>query len=65
MNVEMVDDLWQKHQTLHGKIELEDLRSFTQDLELGLELVSKSVIAAFDYINNNWQRSTSKIPTSS
>lgn len=60
MNVEMVDDLWQKHQTLHGKVELEDLRSFTQDLELGLELVSKSVTAAFHYINNNWQKSTPK-----
>ncbi|MCM3785941.1 Cthe_2314 family HEPN domain-containing protein [Neobacillus mesonae] len=55
MNVEMVDDLWQKHQTLNGKLELEDLKAFTEDLEQGLTLVAKSLTASFRYINENWK----------
>ncbi|WP_211746534.1 Cthe_2314 family HEPN domain-containing protein [Paenibacillus sp. Marseille-Q4541] len=56
MNVEMQDDLWQRHQALHGKIKLEDLKAFTTDLALGVDLVSRSLLESFEYMNKTWGR---------
>jgi hypothetical protein len=56
MNAEMQDDLWQRHQTLHGKIELEDLDQYMKDLRLGYEMACKSLIAVFTYLNREWKR---------
>ncbi|MNO08841.1 hypothetical protein D3C81_2316990 [compost metagenome] len=54
MNAEMQDDLWQRHQGLHDKIQLEDLDSHLEDLKQGLEMVCKSLCAAFRYSNEQW-----------
>ncbi|WP_138495240.1 Cthe_2314 family HEPN domain-containing protein [Paenibacillus pinistramenti] len=56
MNAELQDDLWQKHQTLHGKIELEDLDQHMKDLWLGYEMACKSLIAVFGYINEQFHQ---------
>ncbi|WP_454193763.1 Cthe_2314 family HEPN domain-containing protein [Paenibacillus sp. Marseille-Q7038] len=58
MNVEMQDDLWQRHQALHGKVKLEDLKAFTSDLELGVDLVSRSLHESFEYMISTWKKQT-------
>ncbi|WP_150268913.1 Cthe_2314 family HEPN domain-containing protein [Paenibacillus tepidiphilus] len=68
MNAEMQDDLWQRHQGLHNKIQLEDLDGHLQDLQQGLELVCKSLLASYRYSLKHWPTSGSsgnKIKTSS
>lgn len=50
MNSEMKDDLWQRHQALHGKIELEDLDQHMKDLWQCYEMACKSLIAMFGYV---------------
>jgi len=49
MNSEMQDDLWQRHQGLHDKIQLEDLDSHLEDLKQSLEMICKTLITAFSY----------------
>ncbi|MDP4098426.1 Cthe_2314 family HEPN domain-containing protein [Paenibacillus sp. P96] len=56
MNVEMQDDLWQKQRALYGKIKLEDLDEHLDDLQQGLDMVCRSIAAAFDYTNQQWER---------
>ncbi|WP_223067690.1 Cthe_2314 family HEPN domain-containing protein [Paenibacillus caui] len=56
MNSEMQDDLWQRHQALYGKIELEDLDQHMQELRLGYEMACNSLIAVFDYMGKHWTR---------
>ncbi|KHL92636.1 bacterial nucleoid DNA-binding protein [Paenibacillus sp. IHB B 3415] len=56
MNAEMTDDLWQRHQGLHDKIQLEDLDSHLEDLKQSLEMVCKSLSAAFRYSNEQWHK---------
>ncbi|NQX45684.1 hypothetical protein HQN87_10110 [Paenibacillus tritici] len=56
MNAEMTDDLWQRHQGLHDKIRLEDLDSHLEDLKQSLEMVCKSLAAAFRYGNEQWHK---------
>lgn len=56
MNSEMQDDLWQRHQGLHDKIQLEDLDSHLEDLRQGLEMVCKSLCASFRYSNEQWAK---------
>jgi molecular chaperone GrpE (heat shock protein) len=56
MNSELKDDLWQRHQALYGKIELEDLDGHLQDLDQGYQMVCKTLYTAFEYIVKRWQR---------
>ncbi|WP_167336651.1 Cthe_2314 family HEPN domain-containing protein [Paenibacillus camerounensis] len=56
MNAEMQDDLWQRHQGLHDKIRLEDVDSHLEDLKQGVEMVCKSLCAAFRYSNEQWHK---------
>lgn len=57
MNAEMQDDLWQRHQGLHDRIRLEDLDSHLEDLKQSLEMVCKTLAAAFRYSNEQWHKS--------
>lgn len=54
MNSEMQDDLWQRHQGLHDKIELEDLDQHLNDLKQGLDMVCKTLSASYHYTNDLW-----------
>ncbi|MDO7907070.1 Cthe_2314 family HEPN domain-containing protein [Paenibacillus sp. JX-17] len=54
MSAEMQDDLWQLHQSLHGKVELEDLDQHLEDLKLGLDMACKTLSAAFEYTIQLW-----------
>lgn len=56
MNSELKDDLWQRHQALYGKIELEDLDGHLHDLDEGYQMVCKSLYTAFEYIVQRWKR---------
>ncbi|BFH60894.1 Cthe_2314 family HEPN domain-containing protein [Paenibacillus azoreducens] len=56
MNAEMQDDLWQRHQGLNNKVELEDLDQHLDDLKRGLDMVCKSLLASFRYTNELWSR---------
>jgi hypothetical protein len=60
MNSEMEDDLWQRHQGLHDKIQLEDLDSHLEDLQQGLEMVCKSLSVSFRYSYEHWRKNTGK-----
>lgn len=60
MNSEMQDDLWQRHQGLHDKIQLEDLDSHLEDLKQSLEMNCKTLIAAFSYSNEQLRKEISK-----
>lgn len=60
MNSEMKDDLWQRHQTLRGKIELEDLDQHLRDLEQGYLMVCETLKAVFVYTNQQWKKGSSK-----
>ncbi|OPA80012.1 hypothetical protein BVG16_04470 [Paenibacillus selenitireducens] len=50
MNMEMQDDLWQRDQTLNGKVKLEDIQQKQKDLELGYQMACETLQAAFEYI---------------
>lgn len=54
MNAEMQDDLWQRHQGLHAKVELEDLDQHLEDLRQGLDMVCKSLIAVYRHAGRLW-----------
>ncbi|MEF2968506.1 Cthe_2314 family HEPN domain-containing protein [Paenibacillus sp. M1] len=56
MNSEMKDDLWQRHQTLQGKIELEDLDQHLLDLERGYTMVCETLKTVFVYTNQRWKK---------
>ncbi|MDU5949876.1 Cthe_2314 family HEPN domain-containing protein [Paenibacillus macerans] len=56
MNSEMKDDLWQRHQALYGKIELEDLDRHLRDLEQGYRMVCETFWTVFDYTNRRWKK---------
>lgn len=56
MNVEMQDDLWQRHQALHGKIKLEDLDAFTSDLKIGVDFVSRCLFVSFHYMYEHFAK---------
>ncbi|NUU60825.1 Cthe_2314 family HEPN domain-containing protein [Paenibacillus agri] len=60
MNAEMQDDLWQRHQGLHDKIQLEDLDSHLEDLKQGLEMVCKSLEAVYKYSTEHWPKNIGK-----
>ncbi|SEU19824.1 Cthe_2314 family HEPN domain-containing protein [Paenibacillus sp. NFR01] len=60
MNAEMTDDLWQRHQGLRDRIRLEDLDSHLEDLRQGLEMVCKSLCAAFRYSNEQWHHNAAQ-----
>ncbi|MWV46916.1 hypothetical protein GRF59_25220 [Paenibacillus sp. HJL G12] len=61
MNAEMQDDLWQRHQGLHDKVELEDLDKHLDDLKQGLDMVCKSMIAAYRFANELWAKKGMKV----
>ncbi|WP_379146577.1 Cthe_2314 family HEPN domain-containing protein [Paenibacillus sp. sgz500992] len=61
MNAEMQDDLWQRHQGLHDKIQLEDLDSHLEDLKQCLEMVCKSLSASFRYSNEQWRKNAAAL----
>ncbi|MEY8740025.1 Cthe_2314 family HEPN domain-containing protein [Paenibacillus tundrae] len=54
MNSEMQDDLWQLHQTLQGKVKLEDLDQHLNELRQGLDMVCTTLKASYGYINKMW-----------
>ncbi|MNW40774.1 hypothetical protein SAMN04488542_10666 [Fontibacillus panacisegetis] len=56
MNHEMKDDLWQRHQTLYGKIELEDLDQHIHELEQGFQMVCETLEVVFIYTNQRWKK---------
>ena len=56
MNVEMEDDLWQRHQGLHDKIILEDVDTHLLDLKLGLDMVSRTISTVYHYTSEQWIR---------
>ncbi|MET3850849.1 Cthe_2314 family HEPN domain-containing protein [Paenibacillus sp. OAE614] len=56
MNSEMQDDLWQRHQGLKDKVELEDLDQHLSELKQGLDMVCKSLSASFHYANKLWKK---------
>ncbi|MFD1178159.1 Cthe_2314 family HEPN domain-containing protein [Paenibacillus puldeungensis] len=60
MNSEMRDDLWQRHQALFGKIELEDLDVHIRDLEQGYRMVCETYFTVFDYTNRRWKKLTAQ-----
>lgn len=60
MNSELKDDLWQRHQTLQGKIKLEDLDQYLLDLEQGCRMVMETLKAVFTYTNQRWKSVSGK-----
>lgn len=60
MNSELQDDLWQRHQALYGKIELEDLDGHLRDLEQGYRMVCETLLASYDYIIQEWKKNNNK-----
>ncbi|MNJ42447.1 Cthe_2314 family HEPN domain-containing protein [Paenibacillus bouchesdurhonensis] len=56
MNAEMQDDLWQRHQGLDGKVELENLDKHLHDLEHGYLMVCESLHTVFVYTNQRWKK---------
>ena len=54
MNSEMQDDLWQRHQALYGKIELEDLDQHMKDIQLGCEMACRTLISVYKYTLLHW-----------
>jgi hypothetical protein len=58
MNSEMRDDLWQRHQALVGKIELEDLDQHIHDLNQGYQMVCETLESVFVYTNQRWKKLT-------
>lgn len=60
MNSELQDDLWQKHQALYGKVELEDLDQHIRELEQGFKMVCETLLAVFSYTNHRWKKIAAK-----
>lgn len=60
MNAEMQDDLWQKHQGMPGKLELEDLDQHLADLTESYQMVLESLYIAFDYTNRYISNKTNR-----
>lgn len=60
MNSELQDDLWQRHQALYGKIELEDLDGHLHDLEQGYRMVCETLLASYDYIIQEWKKNNNR-----
>ena len=56
MNSEMEDDLWQRHKGLNEKVKLEDLDAHLEDLKQGLNMVCKSITAAYRYSLVQWNK---------
>ncbi|GGG01207.1 Cthe_2314 family HEPN domain-containing protein [Paenibacillus aceti] len=56
MNSEMRDDLWQRHQALFGKIELENLDLHIRDLDQGYQMVCETLETVFEYTNQRWKQ---------
>jgi len=56
MNSEMVDDLWQRHKGLNEKVKLEDLDVHLLELKQGLNMVCKSLSAAYMYSLDQWSK---------
>lgn len=56
MNTEMQDDLYQRHQTLHVKVKLEDLQHNLADLQCGFQMVCETLKASFDYMLKELRR---------
>ncbi|MGG4550818.1 Cthe_2314 family HEPN domain-containing protein [Paenibacillus humicus] len=56
MNAEMQDDLWQRHQGLNNKLELEDLDKNLDDLEHGYRMVCETLHTVFVYTNQRWKK---------
>ncbi|MGG4105891.1 Cthe_2314 family HEPN domain-containing protein [Paenibacillus lautus] len=56
MNSEMQDDLWQRHQGLSDKIELEDIDQHLDDLKQGVDMVCRSLAASYKYTNELWAK---------
>lgn len=56
MNWEMQDDLWQLHQTLQGKVQLEDLDQHLHELRQGMDMVCETIKTAYGYINALWHK---------
>lgn len=56
MNVEMEDDLWQRHQGLHDKIILEDVDKHLLELKLGVDMVSRTLSTVYLYTSERWIR---------
>ncbi|GAB1159304.1 hypothetical protein YWY31_53290 [Paenibacillus illinoisensis] len=56
MNSEMQDDLWQLHQTLQGKVKLEDLDQHLEELRQGVDMVCETLKASYGYINKMWHK---------
>lgn len=56
MNSEMQDDLWQLHQTLRGKVKLEDLDQHLLEMQQGVDMVCETLNMAYRYINRIWRK---------
>ena len=56
MNSEMQDDLWQLHQTLRGKVKLEDLDQHLLEMGQGVDMVCETLYTAYRYINRIWRK---------
>lgn len=56
MNAELQDDLWQRHQGLLDKIELEDIGQHLDDLKQGLDMVCRTLAASYKYTNKQWAK---------
>lgn len=54
MNVEMEDDLWQRHQGLHDKIILEDVDKHLLELKQGIDMVSRTLSTVYRYTSERW-----------
>ncbi|WP_342552703.1 Cthe_2314 family HEPN domain-containing protein [Paenibacillus sp. FSL R7-0652] len=56
MNSEMQDDLWQLHQTMQGKVKLEDLDQHLLEMQQGVDMVCETLHTAYRYINKIWRK---------
>ena len=54
MNMEMQDDLWQRHHGLHDKLTLEDLDMHLLELKQGLDMVCRTLSTVYLYTNKQW-----------
>ncbi|WP_440112486.1 Cthe_2314 family HEPN domain-containing protein [Paenibacillus sp. QZ-Y1] len=60
MNSEMQDDLWQLHQTMQGKVKLEDLDQHLLEMRQGVDMVCETLTTSYRYINNIWHKQGKK-----
>ncbi|MHA0856682.1 Cthe_2314 family HEPN domain-containing protein [Paenibacillus sp. CMAA1364] len=54
MNMEMQDDLWQRHHGLHDRLVLEDVDMHLLELSQGLDMVCRTLTTVFEYTNKQW-----------